>query len=189
MLKSTIYTLVIAILLAITSIAGYLYSVMYVGSMGSDLGDMYRKSNDLSKEEDRLNSIKRVAQNAGQRNAELSKYIVPIENEGSSEFVKTIENTADKYGLSSNTNSIEIVSDDNLSKINKEYLSVKMTISGSDISIANFVKKIESIPFNIKITSYSLTNLGGGSIGSLAKNKNTFNNQQLDFGIMVIKEK
>jgi len=189
MLKSTIYTLIIAILLATTSIVGYCYAVVYVGNMGSDLGDMYRKSNDLSKEEDGLNSIKRVAQNADQRNAELSKYIVPIENEGSIEFVKTIEATADKYGLNSNTNSIEIVSDDNLSTINKEYLNVKMTLIGSDVSIANFVKKIESLPFNTKITNYSLTNIGGGSTNPLVNNKSLANNQQLDFGVMVIKEK
>ena len=189
MLKSTIYILIIAILLATISVAGYFYAVVYVGSMGSDLGNMYRKSDELSKEEDGLNSIKRVAQNADQRNAEISKYIVPIENEGSIGFVKTMEATADKYGLTSNTNSIEIVSDDSLSKINKEYLDVKMTITGSDVSIADFVKKIGSLPFNTKITNYSLINVGGGSINPLEKNKSLVNNQQLDFGIMVIKEK
>ena len=190
MLKKTIYTLIISICLAIVSIAGYFYGVVYVGGMGGDLGDMYKKSNELSKEEDTLNSIKRVAQNAEQRNTELSQFIIPIENEGSIKFVKTLEDTAERYGLKSNTNSIEIVSDDNLSKINKEYLSVKMTLIGSDSAVSGFVKKIESLPFNTKITSYSLTNSISASLNSLStSSRATISNQQLDFTILVIKEK
>jgi hypothetical protein len=183
MLKNTIYTLIISIIIAIISIAGYVYGILYVGGMGGDLGDMYNKSNELSKEEEVLNSIKRVAQNAEERNIEISQFIIPVENEGSIKFVKTLENTADRYGLKSNTNSIEIVSDDNLSKINKEYLSVKMTLVGSEQNVSGFVKKIESMPFNTKITSYSLTN------SSSASNKSTINDQQLDCTILVIKEK
>ena len=178
MLKNTIYTLIISILLATTSLVGYFYSVVYVGGMGSDLGDMYKKSNELNREEEALNSIKRVAQNADQRNAEISQFIIPVENEGSIKFVKTLEDTAERYGLKPNTNSIEIVSDDNLSKINKEYLSIKMTLTGPELSVSNFVKKIESLPFNTKITSYSLTNIKGLTSG-----------QQLDCTILVIKEK
>lgn len=189
MLKNTIYTLIISILLATISIAGYFYSVVYVGGMGSDLGNMYKKSNSLSKEEESLNSIKRVAQNADQKYSELSQFIVPVQNEGSIKFVKTLEDTADSYGLKSNTNSIEIISDANLSKINKEYLSVKMTLTGSELAISSFVKKIESLPFNTKITSYSLINTNGAVNDPLEKSKITINNQQLDCGILVVKEK
>lgn len=195
MLKSTIYTLIIAMLIAIVSIAGYFYSVVYVGGMGTDLGDMYNKSNDLSKQEESLNSIKRVAQNADQRNSEISKYIVPVENEGSIQFVKTIEDTADRYGLKYNTMDIGIVSDDSLTPLNKEYLSIKESVVGPDYSIAEFVKKLEVLPFNAKVKSYSLTRLGVTQMpvvvqnGASAKNNNSNSNQQLDLEILVIKEK
>ena len=183
MLKSTVYTLIVSTLIAILSIAGYLYSVVYVGGMGSDLNDLYKKSEDLKKEEESLNSIKRVAQNAGQKSAELSRYIVGVENEGSINFVRTIEDTADKYGLQYNTNSIEIVPDDNLSKINKEYLSVKETVSGPASSVSEYVKKIDTLPFNTKIKNYSITNITGLS------GKGVGPTQQLNLEILVVKEK
>ena len=179
MLKSTFYTLIVAVLLAIISIAGYLYAVVYVGGMGSDLSLMYQKSNDLTKEEDDLNSIKRVAQNADKKNDELEKYIISVPNEGSISFIKTLEDTAGGFGLKSDTTSIQIISDDNLSKINKEYLSVKQTITGPENLILSFVKKIELLPYNTKIKSYSTTKQTTGSSSS----------QQLDLEILVVKEK
>jgi hypothetical protein len=188
MLKSTIYTLIISILLATAAIFGYLYFVVYVGGMGGDLFSMYKKSAELTKEEDSLNSIKRVAQNADQRNIEISKYIVPVENEGSIKFVKTVEETADSFGLKYSTNAIEIVSDDNLSKINKEYLSVKISISGSESSVSGFVKKLESLPFNVKIRSYSLSNIGK-IVSASSTSGGMDNSQQLDYEILVVKEK
>lgn len=188
MLKSTIYTLIISIFLAIASIVGYLYFVVYVGGMGGELFAVYKKAGELTKEGDSLNSIKRVAQNADQRNIEISKYIVPVENEGSIKFIKTIEETADSFGLKYNTNAVEIVSDDNLSKINKEYLSVKISAAGSESSISSFVKKLEAIPFNVKIRSYSLSNIGKIVLTPSTRG-GTDNNQQLDYEILVVKEK
>ena len=192
MLKRTFYTLIIAVLLALISIGGYFYAVIYVGGMGSDLSLMYKKSNDLNKEEESLNSIKRVAQNADQKNAELTKYMVPVEDEGSINFVKTIEDVADSFGLKSNTTAIQIIPDEGLSKVNKEYLSVKETVVGSENMISNFVKKIELLPFNTKIKSYSLFKVGGvqniPNKGSVATSS-TSGLRQLDLEILVIKEK
>lgn len=189
MLKSTIFKLIISILLAISSIAVYFYAIVYVGNMGSDLGAMYRKSGELNKEEESLNSIKRVAQNADQKNAEISQYVVPVQNEGSIKFVEMIEDTAGYYNLKLNTNSIEIVADGELEKINKEYLSVKISLSGPEYSIANFVKKIESLPYNTKIENYSLTNINSVVSNSTTTNRSLNNNQQLDCNIMVVKDK
>ena len=189
MLKKPIYTLILSVVIAVISVAGYLYSVVYVGGLVADLRDMYRKAGDLNKEEESLKSIKKVAENANQRNAELSKYIVPVKNEGSINFVKTLEETADKYGLKSNTNAIEIVSDDALSKLNKEYLSIKITTIGSEASVTSFVKKLELLPFNVKIKNYSLTRVLGGQGVVVSKNSNSIINQQLDMEILVIKEK
>lgn len=180
MLKSTFYTLIISIIFATISIVGYFYAVVYVGGMGGDLIVMYKKSNDLSKEEEILNSIKRVAQHADQNNAELSKYIVSVRNEGSIVFIKILEDAAIDFNLKSETTSIQIISDDNLSKSNKEYLSVKQTVLGPDNLILSFIKKIEMLPFNTKIKSYSISDtLGGGLV----------NNKQLDLEILVVKEK
>jgi hypothetical protein len=182
MLKKTIYILISSITLAVVSIVSYLYLVMYVGGMGSDLNDMYVKSEELTKEENSLNSIRRVAQNADQRNEELSKYIVPADNEGAISFVQTIEEAAESYGLTANTNSIEITTDDKMTKINKEYLVVKETIIGMEPSILAFVQKIENIPFNIKIRSYSMSKVGVSQNASSSQ-------YQLDLEILVIKEK
>jgi hypothetical protein len=181
MSKRTISTLIISVTLATISIAGYFYTVTYVGGMGSSLSDMYAKSVELKKEEESLSSIQRVAQNADQRNAELSKYIVPSGNEGSIQFVQTIENLAESFGLTYNTNSIEIVSDEKLAKLDKEYLSIKETLNGSSKSIAGFVEKIETLPLNTKIRSYSVTKTAGS--------KGTSTVEQLDIEILVIKEK
>ena len=183
MLKTTFYTLTIAVLIAGASMFGYFYSVIYVGGMGSDLSDLYQKSDELSIKEQNLNSIKRVAQSANQNNSEISKYIVSVENEGSIQFVKKIEDLADRYNLKYNTNSIQIVPDDELSKINKEYLSIKETVIGSDSGIAEFVKKIDSAPYNLRIRNYSLTKIVG------ANAKGGVDNKQLDVEILVVKEK
>jgi len=182
MLKKTIYILISSITLAVISIVGYLYLVMYVGDMGGDLNDMYVKSEELSKEENGLNSIKRVAQNADQRNGELSKYIVSADNEGSIGFVQIIEEVAESYGLTANTSSIEITTDDKVSKINKEYLVVKETLVGTESSLLGFVQKIENIPFNIKIKGFSLSKVGVSQNASSSQ-------YQLDLEILVIKEK
>jgi len=189
MLKSTIYTLILVIILGLVSIAGYLYSVVYVGGMGSDLSVLYQKSDELKGEESSLNSIKRVAENADQRNTEISKYIVPVEDEGSISFVKTMESIADKYGLKYNTNTIEIVPDDSLSKINKEYLSIGMSLSGSNDAISSFVKKLDSVPFNIKVKSFSLTRVSSTLGVPVVGGPVLSNGEQLDCKILVIKEK
>jgi hypothetical protein len=181
MTKKTFYTLIISIILALASISGYCFAVVYVGGMGGDLVSIYKKSNDLKKEEDSLNSIKRVAQNADARNADLMKYIVPVDNEGSIKFVQTIEDLATLNNLTFSTNAIEIVQDGNLSKFNKEYLSIKESISGTKLSVSNFVDKVESLPFNIKIKSYSTAKVGGLQTAT--------SSQQLDLQILVVKEK
>ena len=180
MLKSTVYQLTIASILAIISIGGYIYASIYVGGMGSDLVSLNQKSNDLTIEMESLSSIKRVAQNIDQRNAEISKYIVPVENEGSINFVRSIEDTADKFGLKYNTNSIQIIQDDNLSRLNKEYLSIKETVTGNESAIYAFTQKMDTIPFNTKIKSFSLAKVGAVK---------GVDNQQLDLEILVIKEK
>lgn len=174
------------LLVTIAFIVGYGYSVMYVGGMGSSLSDMYKESEELRIQEEGLNSIKRVAENADQRNGEISKYIIPVENEGSIRFMKLIEDTAERSGVKYNTNSIEIVPDGALSKINKEYLSINMSLSGSEMSVTNFIKSIESLPFNAKIKSFSLTKIGGLQTSST---KSVIINEQLDCVILIIKEK
>lgn len=180
MFKKTIYKLIITAILAITSAGAYVYSVMYVGGMGSDLSSLYKESSDLSVQEESLNSVKRVAENADQRNAEISKYIVPVENEGAIKFLKLMENLAEQYKLKYITNSMEIVPDTSLSKINKEYLSINMSVSGPELVVFNFIKKMESIPFNTKVTSISLVRTSTGIMQ---------NDVQASFSILVIKDK
>ena len=109
------------------------------------------------------------------------KYIVPVDNEGSIKFVQTIEDLATLNNLTFSTNAIEIVQDGNLSKFNKEYLSIKESISGTKLSVSNFVDKVESLPFNIKIKSYSTAKVGGLQTAT--------SSQQLDLQILVVKEK
>ena len=186
MFKKTIYILIISLILSIISVVAYVYAIFYVGGMGSELKALHQESSDLDQESERLNSIKRVAENADQNQQDLYKFIIPVESEGAIGFVKLIEGLSDKYNLKYNTNSIEIVGDDNLSKINKEYLSVKFTASGSRTQLFNFMNKVETAPYNIRVKAFSLTKVSGNVSASSTSSMDLW---QIDAEILVIKEK
>lgn len=184
MQKQTIYILIISIIIGALSICFYIWGIFYVGNMGGDLKQLHEESISLEQEFSRINSIKKVAENADDNNSKINKYIIPAGNEGSINFVKQIEDLADKYVSRYTTNSIEIISNEQLTAINKEYLSVKITAFGKKSQIFNFVNKINNAPYNLKIKTFSLIKIGNQ--GVLADSSDFW---QIDLDVLIIKEK
>lgn len=184
MQKQTVYILIISVIIAVFAISFYVWSIFYVGGMGNNLEVLHEESAALEQDFNKMNSIKKVAEKSDENNSKIYKYIISSGNEGSIKFVKNIEDLADKYVQKYTTNSIEIVSSEELSKINKEYLSVKMTAFGSKKQVFDFLNKINNAPYNVQIKTFSL--VGVGSQGTPGSGSDFW---QIDLDVLIIKEK
>jgi len=105
-------------------------------------------------------STKREIQMAGNNIEKISNSI--IAKDGDVSFIELIESIARRNGMEISIDSLSLSDDPQLTGSNLTFLNIRGGIEGGWTGNFNFLRELESLPYNIVIKKYSLTNSDDG---------------------------
>lgn len=150
--SSTILT--ILIILAVVFVAGNYLTSRYVSNLGLKTQKLLSDLAFVESKYTQALSLSVVANSGESDGKKLDAFIISKGEEVT--VVKDIERLAASLSLISTTEDIGSIEESSLSMQNKDFLRIVMSVRGSLTQIRKFLSLIETLPYNVKISSVDL---------------------------------
>ena len=158
MSKSTLTTVIVAIILFISSLTAFGFVFFQVNSQGQQLGEQIATLQAERAQEDSYFRLQKISEDTIEDREEIARYF--LANESSSiDFLNLVESLAPKAGVSLSTESLDIVND---ATNNTKWVEVSFAYSASRERVDNFLKILETLPYVLRIQDYSMSRATAG---------------------------
>lgn len=150
---------ILASLLTLLSIGGFVYMVNYIDGLTQKSALLF---GEIEIKEAKLRNIQNINKSA-EKTTEDRETIMNhfVKADSSIDFVSMLELTAANFALKHSINSIENTEMENLATQDKQLLRISMTLTGGWRNVLKFLTYVESLPYALYIEKVELSSEGG----------------------------
>lgn len=150
---------ILASLLTLLSIGGFVYMVNYIDGLTQKSALLF---GEIEIKEAKLRNIQNINKSA-EKTTEDRETIMNhfVKADSSIDFVSMLESTAANFALKHSINSIENTEMESLATQDKQLLRISMTLTGGWRNVLKFLTYVESLPYALYIEKVELSSEGG----------------------------
>lgn len=157
MSNSTKTTFIVAIIIFTLALAVFSFMVFQVNKQGEQLGEQISTLEAERAQQDSFFRLQRIAEETVRDREQLASHFLASES-NSIDFLNLVEGLAPQAGVILRTNSLDVSED---AESGKKWIEVSFTFSASRSRVENFLQILESLPYVLRIESYTMNKKTG----------------------------